>query len=82
MVTDGLHELWIKNGVVYKANPDTPLAQMVSTVYRENSIAACLPKSVEVVTTTTTTTALKPPPQLQQPPPPHRPLPPAKTAKT
>ena len=57
MVTDGLHELWIKNGVVYKANPDTPLAQMVNTVYRENSIAACLPKSVEVVTTTTTTTA-------------------------
>lgn len=30
---------------------------MVNTVYRENSIAACLPKSVEVVTTTTTTTA-------------------------
>ena len=57
MVTDGLHELWIKNGVVYKANPDTPLAQMVSTVYRANSIAACLPKSVEVVTTTPTTTA-------------------------
>ena len=57
MVTDGLHEIWIKNGVVYKANPDTPLAQMVNTVYRENSIAACLPKSVEVVTTTTTTTA-------------------------
>lgn len=56
MVTDGLHELWIKNGVVYKANPDTALAQMVNTVYRENSIAACLPKSVEVVTTTTTTT--------------------------
>ena len=56
-VVNGLHELWIKNGVVYKANPDTPLAQMVNTVYRENSIAACLPKSVEVVTTTTTTTA-------------------------
>ena len=30
---------------------------MVNTVYRENSIAACLPKSVEVVTTITTTTA-------------------------
>lgn len=56
MVTDGLHELWIKNGVVYKANPDTALAKMVNSVHRENSIAVCLPKSVEVVTTTTQTT--------------------------
>ena len=33
---------------------------MVNTVYRENSIAACLPKSVEVVTTITTTTTPQP----------------------
>lgn len=55
MVTDGLHELWIKNGVVYTANPDTALAQVASALYREDSISAYLPKSVEATTTITTT---------------------------